>query len=583
MIIKKTGGIVLALPNIWGGGSTFAYSAFDADGAKETSLVSHLLSDRLGISFDTPFKGMMYIALKDAADVIFEVVASDIVKANIVDKDSTISFAEMIFVNENVILVRHSCKYALKFVFDEECETTKEERLITYKSENGTYCVYSEDNGEYVISSVAYGDNAKENAKNYFTSEINKVISDKLDFFARLPIMDNVPKNISSLLSKCFSVLKSHVITKEDGKKAFFERGASKKSYAKDAVFSSMALKYISPQIAKETLFSVLDTMNDDGSIPLNTYLTEKSSLCAMPSVSWALLKLFEYTNDISCLSESFDKLKKHILYYIETLDADKKMLFEWKIKISDMSSKCEESAMDNSPRFDNTTKAYSVDLACYIANEAKCISKIADILNKSGEHLYWSVIYDRIKEAVNKNLYDEEDKFYYDKDVNTNEFIKVKTSSGFLPLFAGICEKRQAEEIVENHLFNKEEFFTPFMVPSTAINEESFETDMWRGCVFPYINYLISLGLLDYGYKKEAQKIINDTVMNVLSCYENDGVIYECYDPLRKTAPSRLKRKGDSIFAYLPEIKIQAIRDFGTTSSVCAQMILSSVKPKND
>ena len=93
----------------------------------------------------------------------------------------------------------------------------------------------------------------------------------------------------------------------------------------------------------------------------------------------------------------------------------------------------------------------------------------------------------------------------------------------------------------------------------------------------------LISLGLLDYGYKKEAQKIINDTVMNILSCYENDGVIYECYDPLRKTAPSRLKRKGDSIFAYLPEIKIQAIRDFGTTSSVCAQMILSSVKPKND
>ena len=120
-------------------------------------------------------------------------------------------------------------------------------------------------------------------------------------------------------------------------------------------------------------------------------------------------------------------------------------------------------------------------------------------------------------------------------------------------------------------------------MIPSIAINEENFENDMWRGCVFPYINYFVSLGLLDYGYKKEAMKIINDTVMNILNYYENDGVIYEYYDPLRKTSPSRLKRKGESIFAYLPDVKLQPVRDFGVTASVCAQMILSIIKPNNE
>jgi len=576
--------MILGLPTIWGGGSTFAYSALDGENLNEKALYAHLLSDRLGISFDTPFKAVMYVALKDAADIIFEVVASDIIKANIVDKDSSINSVEIIFIKHNVILVKHLNKHILKFCFEDEYDKKTDGNLVSYTSKNGTFAIYSEDNGEYVISSVAYGDDAEKDAKVSFTEEINKEISEKLDFFAKLPIMDNIPKNISNLASKCFSVLKSHIVSKKGSDtKMLSERVCHKRSYAKDNVLSSMALKYISPDVAKETLFSVLDTMNDDGSIPLFTDDEKKSDLCTVPCISWAFLKLFEYTNDISCLSESFDRLKKHILYYIETSDGEKKSLFEWKIKISDMSSKCEESSMDNSPRFDNTTKAYSVDIACFIANEAKSISKIAEILNKSGEHLYWSVIYDRIKEAINKHLYDDEDKFYYDKDASTNEFIKVKTSSAFLPLFAGICDKRQAEDIVEKHLFNKEEFFTPFMLPSTALNEETFETDMWCGCVFAHINYFVSLGFLDYVYKKEAQKIINDTVMNILNFYENDGVVYEYYDPLRKTSPSRLKRKGESIFAYLPDVKLSPMKDSELSCTVCAQMIVSNIKQNNE
>ncbi len=574
----------MSLPNIWGGGSVFAYSALDGENTSKKALVSHLLCDRLGISFDTPLKGIMYFALNNLNDISFEIVASDIIKANIADNTSA-STLELIFIKQNVILTRYLSKYKIKFSFDENVTQQETENTVIYTSDKGNFAIYTQTNGEYSISAIAYGENAEKDAKESFTEEINKEILEKLDFFAKLPIMDNIQDNVSLLAKKCFSSLKTNILSAENnGKNVRFasDRIYGQKSYSKDSIFASIGLKYISPAYAKQILFSVLDSMNDDGSIPMFFDENEKSELCHAPLISWALLKHFEYTNDISCLSESFEKLKKYILYFIDINDVNQKSLFEWKIKISDIHSKCAQSGMDNSPRFDNTTRAYSVDIACYIAKEAQSISKIADILGKGGDHLYWSVIYDRIKDAINKNLYDEQDKFYYDKDVATNEFIKVKTSSAFLPLFAGICDKRQAEAIVENHLFNKDEFFAPFMLPSLSMDNENFENDMWRGCVFIHINYMIAQGLSDYCYKKEAQKILNDTVMNILHWYENDGTVYEYYDAFVKTRPSNLKRKGKSVFAYLPYISAQPLRDFGASCSLCADIIVNHLRKKD-
>ena len=156
-------------------------------------------------------------------------------------------------------------------------------------------------------------------------------------------------------------------------------------------------------------------------------------------------------------------------------------MLFEWKIRISETENRCEESRMDSSPRFDGISKIYAIDFSCCMANEAKALSEIAEILGKAGEHLYWSVIYDRIKDAANRYLYDEDDGFYYDRCAATDKLIKVKTPASLLPLFAGFCDKKRADSIITKHLFNTDEFFTPFPVPSLAKNEEKFDGSIHR------------------------------------------------------------------------------------------------------
>lgn len=568
----------MALPNVWGGGAAFAFSALDGSNIYNEEISANLLSDRLGLAFNTALKAYLYIALENVSDVIFEVVSSDLIKASIVANDGSISAAEFIFVRQNAVLVRHLKAYKLKCVFDGDVEHIRKGNTEIYTGENGNFALYSEENEAYRISSFACGKNAADDAEEAFTTEINREISGKLDFFAKLPIVENMPKNISSLFGKSMSVLKS-LTHSADG---FFKgswctpsRLSGEKLSPFSAAMCAYSMRHISPDLAKQCLMSVLDLQDENGFIPSAATPDFKGENIEPPILAYQTLQLFKSQGDISVLSESFEKLKKYLNYIIETRACEDKMLFEWKIRISETENRCEESRMESSPRFDGISKIYAIDFSCYMANEAKALSEIAEILGKAGEHLYWSVIYDRIKDAANRYLYDEDDGFYYDKCAATDKLIKVRTSASLLPLFAGFCDKKRADAIITNHLFNTDEFFTPFPVPTLAKNDEKFDGGIYRGASHPYFAYFTALALLEYGYKKEAQKIMVDTVSNIVRCYENDGVLYEFYDSRGIVSPTKLKCTGEPLFAYRPEIKRVNTRDFGITAAVFAEIIM--------
>lgn len=569
----------MALPNVWGGGASFAFSALDGNNIYNEAISANLLSDKLGLGFNTALKAYLYIALENVSDVIFEVVSSDLIKASIVANDGSISAAEFIFVRQNTVLVRHLKAYRLKCVFDGEVEYIRKGNTEIYTGENGIFALYSEENEEYRISAFACGNDAAKYAEDAFTTEINREISGKLDFFAKLPIVENMPKNLSSLFGKCMSVLKSLAYSADGNFNGMWctpSRLGGEKMSPFCAAMCAYSMRYISPVLAKQCLMSALNLQDENGFIPSAATPDFKGENIEPPMLAHQTLQLFKSQGDISILSESFEKLKKYLNYIIETRAGEDKMLFEWKIKISETENRCEESRMDSSPRFDGISKIYAIDFSCYMASEARALSKIAEILGKTGEHLYWSVIYDRIKEATNRYLYDEEDGLYYDKCAATGKLIKVKTAASLLPLFAGFCDKKRADSIITKYLFNTDEFFTPFPVPSLAKNEEKFDGSIHRGASHPYFAYFTALALLDYGYKKEAQRVMADVVSNIARQYENTGVLYEFYDSRSAVAPAKIKCAGEAPFAYIPEMKRVNIRDYGITAAVFAEIIMT-------
>ena len=91
---------------------------------------------------------------------------------------------------------------------------------------------------------------------------------------------------------------------------------------------------------------------------------------------------------------------------------------------------------------------------------------------------------------------------------------IDVKTWAMFAPLFANILTPKEAQSLVEGYLLNKKEFNSFYWLPTVSTAEDSFDpSGFWRGPIWMSTNWFIYCGLLNYGFKTEAAKILKDTL----------------------------------------------------------------------
>jgi glycogen debranching enzyme len=150
---------------------------------------------------------------------------------------------------------------------------------------------------------------------------------------------------------------------------------------------------------------------------------------------------------------------------------------------------------------------------------------------------VFWN---NKAKAAINSKFWDEETGFYYAYDLRNESRIKIKVSSGFAPLFAGIASSLQAERLV-NHLttsFIKHDDWK--LCPSCAANEPAFNPlKYWRGPVWININWMLFEALNAYGFTELANRLKRDTMYLM----EQHGM-YEYFDP-RPEQEGGLAKRG--------------------------------------
>lgn len=323
-----------------------------------------------------------------------------------------------------------------------------------------------------------------------------------------------------------------------------------------DSCFHVIILSHFKINDAKKEIFSLLSKQFQNGMIPHMIYWKKykntsfpkikwgkngTSTITQPPMLAFAVWHIFQKDKDINFLKSVYPHLYHFYRYLLTERDPHQKHL------IGIMNP--DESGEDNSPRFDlpldlnsvqtlkeNTNrrlKLVAQNIECkfdapfcmrnffwvkdvpfnsiMIAN-LRLLAKIAEKVGSDEDAVYFTKEAEDISSAMKKFML--EDGIFWSTYGEDYKKIKVKTWAIFAPLFAQIISQKEAKNLVSKHLLNKNEFWTNFPVPATALNEASFDSKgFWRGPTWIGTNWFIYKGLLNYGFQDIAEEIKRSSI----------------------------------------------------------------------
>ena len=545
------------IPNKWGQGQLFAYSALDGDSFFTDDFTGTLSGDKIGVIFHTKKRRTLFFSEMKYVSPKFRCVASDIIVL-----DTLAGEYSMIFAERHIVAGKTASEPEIFVSVDGEYEIIRKGDTEIHNTFDGEYTAIIRRNKRFAF---AFG-----NSEEYVTELCERAIdfdldesrNKKLSFYENNTVANN---KYAPLYAKCISTMKSQLYSPEGNIRRIWstpDRLPHRNMWLWDSVFHAAGHRHLDADLAENLILALFDVQKDDGFIPHMTTPDNISGITQPPVIGWGAYLVYEKSGNKDFLRNVLKNNKAFLLWCRENRRKGDNELYSWHTN-PELNNRCDESGMDNSPRFDTESDLFAIDFSCYMANETRFMKKIADELGDKENSDFFEDWHRKIKDDINTVLWCEEDGFYYDYDITNNRFHKVQSVSTFLPVFSGVCNDNQCAKLVA-HLENPEEFGTEFPVPSISKKDPNFGTDMWRGPVWINYNYMISKGLAEYGYVSKATEIKEKTLCVIDEWYNRTGTIYEFYDSENKTPPSCFNRKGEVVEPYDFRIKYQSIRDYG-------------------
>lgn len=208
-----------------------------------------------------------------------------------------------------------------------------------------------------------------------------------------------------------------------------------------------------------------------------------------------------------------------------------------------------------------------------YAALERRYIARIARELGQVELGRHWDHRSSTISAQVHSRLWNQEDGLYYDRELE-RQLDGVKAVSGFYPLLLDELPQERVDRLVEA-LQDPARFNTTFSVPTVAVSDLRWSTDMWRGPTWVNTNYLIIKGLAKQRRSEEANWLAWKTIALVLKYYQRYGVVFEYYDAKDQVPPVACDRKGPVGEPFDVRAPGGSIRDCHWTAALTARLLL--------
>ncbi|MCL4523589.1 MAG: hypothetical protein M1453_06875 [Acidobacteria bacterium] len=207
--------------------------------------------------------------------------------------------------------------------------------------------------------------------------------------------------------------------------------------------------------------------------------------------------------------------------------------------------------------------KVKSLDLSTMMVMEMRSLAKMAGALGKSDDARRWTERADKLAELIRTRMWDEQDGFFYNLARDSGAFttkdgisLKRKEIIGFLPMWAGIATKEQAARLVK-HLTNPESFWRRYGVPTLAADDPYYNGNVtkccqWNGAVWLLWDYMVFRGLLNYGYRKEAEALVQRVMDGVIFQLKDNHRFWESFSPDNTQLASPKNYLWDTIIARM-------------------------------
>ena len=289
-----------------------------------------------------------------------------------------------------------------------------------------------------------------------------------------------------------------------------------------DTCFQAKVATLADEELAKRDLRLFLSDrwQTETGHVPNVEWMLEGET---PPLFAWAAWQAYEVDGDLDFLAELFPRLEMHYAFVRRAYDLDNDNLHAGGFM-----------GMDNIPR-PGPPDEEQADLSGWVAFFARDMARIASAIDLTHRADFYRAEYDLIVQQVNRQLWDDETAFYYDR--NAAGFLREKSYAGLVPFIAGVSDEEQTERIIE-HLASAEEFWTPYGIRSLSADSDIYEpghsstgwkNSNWRGPIWMPLNYLL-VKRLEETHPEVGCQLRENLIANVEAQWRATGRFWEYY-----------------------------------------------------
>jgi len=288
------------------------------------------------------------------------------------------------------------------------------------------------------------------------------------------------------------------------------------------------------------------------------------------PFLSQGVFLAAQKMDDFSWIEEHYQTLMRVLDYRDETQFDTIYGLYYW--------DNAMQSGADNNPALnyfweEDHRSFLACDASTFQLRELIAQARIAEKLGHKSDAKMLLEKAENLKDAINKYLWSDDDKMYYNVDRETGAFYKRVSYSSFVPLMQKLASEENGKAMIEKYLISPDHMKAAFGLRSLSLQDPDYNNkniivpfSNWQGPVWPIANYIYSIGLKNYGFDQELEWLAFTLGSLMLQDYENCGSLHENYHadtgmPLAPDA-SHVDKEGNFIGFISWNLCVQNILD---------------------